>query len=31
MIKKRKNIKKTVSDSTIEKWIRVWSEAKAPK
>jgi hypothetical protein len=31
MIKKRKNIKKTISDRAIEKWIQVWSRAKVPK
>jgi hypothetical protein len=31
MIKKRQNIKKTISNGTIEKWIQVWSDAKIPK
>ena len=31
MIKKRQNIKKTISNRTIEKWIQVWSDAKIPK
>jgi GT2 family glycosyltransferase len=31
MIKKRAGIKKTISDSAIEKWILVWSQAKVPK
>jgi GT2 family glycosyltransferase len=31
MIKKRHNIKKTISDSAIEKWIQVWSHSKISK
>ncbi len=31
MIRKRQRIKQTISDSTIEKWIQVWSHAKLPK
>jgi hypothetical protein len=30
MIKKRQNIKKTISDGAIEKWIQVWSHARVP-
>jgi GT2 family glycosyltransferase len=31
IIKKRKRIKQTISDGSIEKWIQVWSHAKVPK
>jgi GT2 family glycosyltransferase len=31
MIRKRQRIKQTITDSTIEKWIQVWSHAKLPK
>jgi len=31
MIKKRQSIKKTIPDSSIERWILVWCRAKIPK